>query len=498
MKKLLLIVVFGVYSGISNAQTEIQLGPLIPVAELHEDLDVLKHQLEKVHAGLYTYTSKEEMDIAFAKIKGQVRQPMSDIAFYRLVAPLQQKIRNGHSMIIPSGRWDDIKEKELPVFPFEVYWVDDKLYILRNLSNDENIQPGSLINSINRELASDVFNQLINNWTSDGYNRTFPAFQISSDFSNFYPNIKGAPLNFELEIEEPGGADKNVKVQALLNEKMNAIALSRYGIKRLPWYMDEDDNTISLKISNHTAILKVPTFDESSKGENGKKYSKFHELAFEKMKAEGVEHLILDLRDNGGGDPKPQLALLSNLINEPIVLYKKVYAVTDKVTEEAHYEGNTKALNKMMRKFLKPDGNEFTLTELAAKRFGIFWEPTLPTVNVYTGKLYVLINGVSFSATGEVAGMLKSYRKDAIFIGEETGGNPTQNTSGVMVMMSLPNSKVRVMQSLICFETNVNFENNGYGAGPDYPVKNTIEQEIKGEDGVMRWTLDFIKNQTNK
>ena len=109
----------------------------------------------------------------------------------------------------------------------------------------------------------------------------------------------------------------------------------------------------------------------------------------------------------------------------------------------------------------------------------------------------MLTNGRSFSATGEVAGMLKSYRKDAIFIGEETGGNPTQNTSGVMIMMSLPNSKLRVMQSLICFETNVNFVNDGYGAKPDYPIKNTIEQELKAEDGVLQWTFDFIKKQTD-
>ncbi|MDB4293095.1 hypothetical protein N9954_06760, partial [Maribacter sp.] len=95
----------------------------------------------------------------------------------------------------------------------------------------------------------------------------------------------------------------------------------------------------------------------------------------------------------------------------------------------------------------------------------------------------------------EVAGMLKSYRKNVVFIGEETGGNPTQNTSGIMVFMNLPNSKIRVMQSLICFETNVNFENDGYGAKPDYPVKNTIEQELKGEDSVMKWTLDYISKQ---
>lgn len=498
MKKKFLVILYCLFYGILSAQTQKQLGRLIPVVELHEDLDILKYQLETVHAGLYTYTSKDEMEAAFEKIKKQLIQPMSDIAFYRLVAPLQQKIRNGHSMIIPSERWDKMKEQELPIFPFDVYWVDDKLYILRNLSDDKSIQPRSLIKSINGELTNDVFNQLIDHWTSDGYNRTFPAFQISSDFSNFYPNIKGAPLNFELEIEEPNGTDRNVKVTALLNEKLNGIALSRYGIKRLPWYMDEDDNSLSLKILNQTATLKVPTFDGESKGEDGKKYHKYYEAAFQRIRTADVKQLVLDLRDNGGGDPKPQLSLLSHLIDEPIVLYKKVYGVTNQIPNIELYDEVGASMNKRLGKFLKKEDSIYVLTEGAKKRFGVTWKPNEPSPNVFTGKLYVLTNGRSFSATGEVAGMLKSYRKDAIFIGEETGGNPTQNTSGVMLMMHLPNSKIRVRQSLICFETNVNFENDGHGAKPDYPVKNTIEQEIKGEDGVMQWTLDFIKKQTNK
>lgn len=496
MKKIVLFIICSLFLEISHAQTAKQLGHLIPIKELHEDLEMLKYQLETVHAALYTYTSKEEMDAAFAKIREQLNRPMYDIEFYRLVAPLQQKIKNGHSMIIPSERWDQIKEKELPIFPFDTYWVNNKLYILRNLSNDESVKPGSLIKTINGELAGDIFNELIDNWTSDGHNRTFPAFQISSDFSNFYPNIKGVPLEFEIELEDVNGVARSVKVKALLNETLNAIALSRYGLKRLPWYMDEDSNAISLKISNETAVLKVPTFDEGSKGDDGNKYPKFYEAAFQKIRTTGVKNLILDLRDNGGGDPKPQLALLSHLINEPIVLYRKVYGITNQIAHIDLYEKHGAALNKRLGKFLEKKGTIYTLKESAEKKFGLVWTPTQPAPNVFTGNLFVLTNGRSFSATGEVAGMLKSYRKDAVFVGEETGGNPTQNTSGVMIMMSLPNSKIRVRQSLICFETNVNFDNDGYGAKPDYPVKNTIEQELIGEDSVMQWTLDFINNRT--
>lgn len=495
MKNIFLVLIMGMALSFLNAQSTEQIVRLIPKPQLHQDLDILKSQLESVHAGLYTYTSKEKMDAAFVKIKEQVNRPMSDIEFYRLVAPVQQKIKNGHSMIVPSERWDNIKEKELPLLPFDVYWVDNNLYILRNLSDDESIKEGSLLKTINGELVSDVFNELIDNWTSDGHNRSFPAANISSDFPNFYANIKGVSPEFEIVLVSADGEERILNVKAHLNEKLNKTALKRYNHKRMPWYMDDDDSVISLKISDETAVLKVPSFDTSSKGTNGKKYHKFYTEAFQKIRIAAVKHLVLDLRDNGGGDPKPQLALLSNLIDEPIVLYKRVYAVTKEITNTDLYNGNGASLNKMLGKFLQKDGEVYSLNKLAEKRFGITSEPTMPSPNIFKGKLYVLTNGVSFSATGEVAGMLKSYRKNAIFIGEETGGNPTQNTSGVMVFMTLPNSKIRVMQSLICFETNVNFENDGYGAKPDYPVKNTIEQELRGEDSVMRWTLDFISKQ---
>lgn len=492
MSRMLILLGF-LYCTVLTGQTARQLGPLIPVHKLHEDLGVLKSQLEMVHAGLYAYTSKEEMNSVFEKIKAQINQPLTDIDFYRRVAPIQQKIRNGHSMIVPSERWDDMKEKELPLFPFDVYWGDEKLYVLRNLSNDESIAPGSLIQKINGESATDVFNQLIDHWTSDGYNRTYPAKHITSDFPNFYANIKGAPLTFEIEIESLDGAKRTLQVKALLTKTLNAFSISRYDRKRVPWYLEGSEDRLSLKILGESALLTVPTFDSSSKGTDGKKYHKFYEKTFRKIRMAEVKHLVLDLRGNGGGDPKPQLALLANLIDKPIVMYKKVYAVTNAVSQPELYGSEGASLNKQLGRFLEKDGAVYGLNELAKKRFGVTWEPTMPTEDVFKGNLYVLTDGYSFSATGEVAGMLKTHRKDAIFIGEETGGNPTQNTSGVMVFMNLPNSKVRVMQSLICFETNVDFENDGHGAKPDHPLKNTIEQELRGEDAVLKWTMNLIR-----
>ena len=171
--------------------------------------------------------------------------------------------------------------------------------------------------------------------------------------------------------------------------------------------------------------------------------------------------------------------------------------MTNKLPQIDLYDGLGPSFNKRLTKFLKKEDSIYVMNEMAKKRFGVTWQPTAPASNVFIEKLYILTNGRSFSATGEVAGMLRTHRKDAIFIGEEVGGNPVENTSGVMAAIRLPNSQIRAILSLIRFEVNVDFPNDGFGVKPDYPIKNTIEQEINGEDSVMQWTLDFIKKQTD-
>ena len=54
-----------------------------------------------------------------------------------------------------------------------------------------------------------------------------------------------------------------------------------------------------------------------------------------------------------------------------------------------------------------------------------------PNKPQYGGKVYVLTDAGSFSATGETTGIIKHYNR-ATFIGEEPGGNPYQNVSGLL------------------------------------------------------------------
>ncbi len=115
-----------------------------------------------------------------------------------------------------------------------------------------------------------------------------------------------------------------------------------------------------------------------------------------------------------------------------------------------------------------------------------------PSKSVYKEKVYVVTNGLSFSATGEFTSFLKNADR-AMFIGEEVGGNTNQNVSGTTVMLTLPNSKIRIRIPMELFKLNVSHEKTNHGVIPDYYVRPSIIDKLTGKDLEMAFILNMIK-----
>ena len=121
----------------------------------------------------------------------------------------------------------------------------------------------------------------------------------------------------------------------------------------------------------------------------------------------------------------------------------------------------------------------------------------IPARPIYTGKVYVLMNGYSASATGELIGHLKNINR-AVFIGEEAGGNPVIFTGGQTLPVDLPHTHVVGYLPLSLNEMNVKLKNTGHGVLPDYKIKRTIKDILQEKDVEMEFVMDLIqKKDTN-
>jgi hypothetical protein len=74
-------------------------GPAIPAKLLQEDFQVMRHALEEAHGGIYRYSSRADMDRTFDRAYQKIGHSMTDLEFWRLVAPVVAHIKCGHTYI---------------------------------------------------------------------------------------------------------------------------------------------------------------------------------------------------------------------------------------------------------------------------------------------------------------------------------------------------------------------------------------------------------------
>lgn len=464
------------------------------VAELKADLATYKTQLEKVHTGLYVYHTKAEFDAYFQQLENNITEPMTDIEFHRLTFPLNTLIANGHTRPLPSIGYLDGVLFEWKVFPFAVYVDEGKLYVLRNLSDDKTIQEGSIIHKINGENSMDIYQSFVDQIWRDGYNKSAPETDSYEIFSELYANLIGLPKSFELTVESPDGKKKDIIIAPRTMKAMKATRDIRYPNYQKAWEVT-GALPLELTIANNIATMTIRSWSVEEYKDYGQKFKKFFKQSFEQIEKMGVEHLILDFRNNGGGDPKPTIDLFAYLHPEPFTFYKAVLTNLGKIEDNELYEINLPS-RMIQRIAFKKKGNKYVPNWIARVGGLKGLKPAKPNKTVFNGKVYVLTNASSFSATGEMTSIIKSHNR-AIFIGEEPGGNPNTNTSGLQAVMTLPNTGNRVVMPFWQWEMNTTFENTGYGVKPDYPIRPSIQDMMDGRDVVMKFALDLIQKNRN-
>jgi C-terminal processing protease CtpA/Prc len=184
--------------------------------------------------------------------------------------------------------------------------------------------------------------------------------------------------------------------------------------------------------SESAALLTIASFQQESD------YESFLAQAFKRLREARIRTLIIDLRNNGGGEDEYGAMLVSYLASEPFAYYRSLQAKSD------HFAAARYA----------PDGFDASgfakrLTRGADKMFyvGTEFHPGLrmqqPQRDHFDGAVYVLINGLTGSAAVECSAIIHALGR-GIFVGEETGGGYGHNSSGDSLDLVLPNSRLRV------------------------------------------------------
>lgn len=445
---------------VSSAQSvDSRFEKTFSIAELQKDFIVLKQRYENNLGNLYLYTEKRILDKSFDSLYQNIH-PMTSLEFYTYTTPLSSLIKDGHSNLYPGKGEVSFYNQQARFFPFAIFWSEGKLFITLNLSEDTSIAEGSEIKEINGMRAADVMDYLLKRQVRDGYNENYPNWILNNYFREYFSYHFGHPENFKLKVSNGNTAEVEINIKALSKKQIASNYVGRYPV---PYAIMIDPVNFSFVIDSLTnvAIFKIKTWDDN-------KLDHQIEEAFGRMKAAKTENLIIDLRDNQGGNFQPAILLLSYLLDSNFEYFKEI-----------------KSVNK------NKQGEQRLKTE-SGKMLGL----NQSKQNSYKGNLYVLINGGSFSNTASFCSKIKFYKR-GVFLGSETGGNAVV-FSGVFGLKSktiLPNTKI------ICDNSNYQLvvtnldQNTGHGVIPEYTVHPDIHTILKGEDFVLHSAIELIKSK---
>ena len=410
------------------------------VPEMQADFKELLARIEKNHPALYDFTSRVEYQKLVTEQFKKIRDSATLTDFYKILLPLVVKIGCGHSQLwLPVWVWQD---STVGFLPLRLFIEKGRVYVLRNLGADTRIQAGMEILEINGTPISDLLETMNSFISTDGNNLSAKKDYLNTSWFNGllaialdFPNTYRVDLKGNL-----GNSVDQVKLPAL-----NLVTYNRIEAwpPRTPKFQTDSLHS--------TGILSIRSFGyyDSVPG-----FRHIIDSFFTKVKRQHIRSVILDLRDNNGGDPFCSSYLLAYLAKTPIVYYSEPYG---------------------------------QYSELA--------KPIPLAPNHFDGNLYTLINGNCFSSTGHLCALMKYYHLGK-FIGSETDGTYTCNDNSAMISLDHTGIQLRIARN--SFSVAVVGIPRFKGIAPDFPVENKLDDQIAGRDAMKSFALDLIKNGDTK
>jgi C-terminal processing protease CtpA/Prc len=422
---------------------------LIAPELLQQDFRILKDSLQKLHAGLYTYKTKEQITELFNNCEAKLNDPMTLTKFYSVVRYLISSIEDGHTSGFLPPDFNKKLISQAKLFPLIVRFIGSKAY---TICESEGLAAATEITAIDGHPVNELRKEFFTYIQSDGQSQGGKYAELNdgdSPLLYLYYLVYGEKSAFDIRFKAADGKIGNMHIDA---KQFKDIACHPTPIPVTQY----------LKLAyqpGDVAIMTIKSFFNEKLDATHENLADFLQKSFKELDEKHIKKLIIDLRDNTGGNDGNGALLISYLTAKPFRYYASIETTTIKFETKDH-------------------------DLLAIQQ---------PHEDDFKGLVFMLINGKSFSATTDVAGIARQFA-NVKFIGEETGGGYYGNTSGARTTLYLPNTQIKVNIPLWKYKAAVKpLKYKDRGIIPDYPVTPTITDYIQHKDVQLDFALKLVK-----
>lgn len=430
----------------------------ISTVQLESDLTKLRDGIETFNPALSVYNSnfQNQADSLFSQVVGD---SISLIKSFQLISRLCALSNEGHFSL---GSWSDpvhsgFVNNEYKYLPLSVNVIDGKLFVWLDYSDEKALKRGEEIVSINGLTSSQILSKLYAFTPSDGEITSYVDRNIEMGFSWMYYFYVDQPEVFQLEVLDLNGNKRELSINSMIRE-MQFENLANYYPERA---QEEPETThfYSLSFENDIAYLTLPSFDYRILQQDDIKPNQTYKKIFEELKEQNISSLVIDLRGNTGG---------RNECADDMVPFIMTQTLDD----------------PFLKKTVSWEGKERT------------YKLPKPSKLAFSGKVFVLVNGRTYSAGSTLARYLKEYA-NATILGEETGTRYEGFSAGSKseVFLNNMNMIIGVPRYHIYFPNSTQQLSSNRGIIPDYFVAYTMQDYIDQNDLHMAKVKSLIEAQ---
>jgi hypothetical protein len=422
-------------------------------ADAIEDIDSFVKTLEDVHPNLYDLVPKEEFADSVRTVKRGLLPRVGEHDLYAGLSRLGALVRDGHT---GSGFSYLIRRGNLllrGIFPYAVRVDNDRVYVTGNYSYRDRIPAGSEIVRINgltnAEFVSGVSAML--SYESLSFRNALVANPMIiaawNDFKGYVIEYRTAGSTEVRTLTARGGLYARVQYLS------GITALGKPYEFRM--------------VTDSIAYIGFYRFDDPER------FKVFLRESFTSLRAGGISHLVIDVRENGGGNSYLGDELMQYISRKPFRMFDRVLVkVSDEVLS------------------WHPDRIDST-----KRKAGTAYDEILPLSPLeenplrFSGDCILLTGRNTFSSAAAFASAFRCFDAGVI-VGEETGGITV--CYGDLYDFTLPRTGLGFRVSWKKFSNACGVDNRR-GVLPDYVVEESPLNGGRGVDTVLQFAIELAK-----
>ncbi len=373
----------------------------LPLALALEDANELFATIERVHPDPYTRLTREQygrakqdaIDAITAEGRGNSQVSIDRLSW--LLSRAVAAVGDGHTFVNTVDTMAPYSPTRRQFPPF-VLGFDNGRLLIRSAADDTLI--GAELTAVNGTPTQQFLQPVLGHISAES--STFRTAQFGGGQAFWYhlSDLFDCSPTWKFSVLPPSGKPRHFHAEAVTHAEFHAL------LERLPKRTTArpEQPTLQFLANESVALLTYPTFDASPADKN-----KLDDL-FRQIAAKRPADLILDIRDNGGGNSRAGDWILG-------FLYSGKFSQVSRMDVKASPD-----IDKYLPAFSRPiraamNGTIYTKQQDEALK------PTV--VPPYTGRKWLLIDNGVFSSGVMLAAAFRDYQVGTT-IGYETGGVP--------------------------------------------------------------------------